>query len=383
MGMNDRIAVLVGNGMSIAFNSKLELTELTNALVEKIASFATDGSAAIEVLNSLVSASPDAHTFETFVGALEESNISSQALLKLAMNLSPDEKALHDSIINTSDFARTLRDWGVSFVLETIMERSRIAREDRGELDSLLIKLKTSFSAQLVFGNLNYDTMLLTAMLQTYGLPNVADMASGYENARVISDNQEITVRALRRTDDFPKNRVLHLSLHGSLQFWSDDRRKTVVKLETAMLEDGDQWRSVREGTTNIRPVVVLTNQKQKVDAVRDFPFSLAYEKFEQALVESTKWLIIGYSFTDRSVNDMLRVQKIFNSGCPEIFVVTLGSSPSRKTIEKVFGWDRQVDGSSRKWLTIYRGGARKFASSKMLEKICDTPGELEVSATG
>lgn len=370
-----RLAVLVGNGLSIAFNPNLGLTELTDALVEKVSQFASDGSAAVEVLSGLISNESGTQTFETFVGALEESNISTQTLLKLAKNLSPDEKELHDSITTTSKFARTLRDWGVSFVLETILERSRISRFDRSQLDKLLEKLNASFPDRLVFGNLNYDTMLLTAMLQTYGLKNVADMASGLEKATVISDSEEITVRSLRRTDDFPNDRVLHLSLHGSLQFWSDEERRTVVKLETSMLEDGDQWRSVREGTTNIRPVVVLTNQKQKTDAVREFPFSLAYEKFEQALFESSKWLIIGYSFTDRSVNDMLRVQQIFNTGSPRIFVVTLGKYPSRKTIEKAFGWDRREKGSSRLWLTIYRRGARKFASSKMLEKICDTPG--------
>lgn len=106
MGMNQKLAVLVGNGLSVAFNSKLGLAELTDALVDKVSSFATDGSAAVEVLNGLISNDTGTHTFETFVGALEESNISSQTLLKLARNLSPNEGELHESIIKTSDFAR-------------------------------------------------------------------------------------------------------------------------------------------------------------------------------------------------------------------------------------------------------------------------------------
>lgn len=377
LGLNKKIAVLVGNGLSVAFNSNLALDELSSALIEKVSSFATDGSAAVEVLNGLISNESGSQNFETFVGALEESNISTQTLLKLARNLSPDESDLHESITKTSDFARTLRDWGVSFVLETILERSRINRDERIELDRLLQRLKVAFPEKLVFGNLNYDTILLTAMLHTYGLKNVADMASGFEEATVISDNRPITVRALRRADDFPPKRALHLNLHGSLQFWSDEQREIVVKLETAMLEDGDQWRSVREGTTNIRPVVVLTNQKQKTDAVREYPFSLAYEKFETALCEAARWLIIGYSFTDKSVNDMLRVQQIFNATSPQVFVVTLGNNPTRKVVERAFGWNRREQGSSRTWLTIYRRGARKFSSSKMLDKICDTPSEI------
>ena len=366
--------MLVGNGLSIAFNPSLALPALTEALIEKVSSLASDESAAIEVLNRLVSSDLGEQTFEKFVGHLDESNINTETLLKLAKNLSPSESELHDSITRTSQFANTLRDWGVSIVLETIHERSQIDREERALLDRLLGRLGAAFPDGLVFGNLNYDTMLLTAMLSTYGSGRVADLASGRATTYVTSDSRLVSVRSLRKVDDFPKSRILHLNLHGSLQFWADENRTTFVKLENHMLADGSQWRSVRDGTTNIRPVVVLTNQKHKTDAVREFPFSIAYTKFGSALNSSPTWLVIGYSFTDRSVNELLTIERVFAPVTPKVIVVTMGKGLTRKTIERAFGWKRQDHGSSSEWLTIFRRGAKEFSESPLLDDIATRP---------
>jgi hypothetical protein len=118
----------------------------------------------------------------------------------------------------------------------------------------------------------------------------------------------------------------------------------------------------------------VLTNQKHKTDAVREYPFALAYKRFAEALHDSNTWIIIGYSFTDLSVNEMLHIERIFSVIRPRVIVVTLDSKPTRRNVEKAFGWSRERDGDSSDWLTIYREGAKEFTDSDLLVEICNTP---------
>lgn len=297
--------------------------------------------------------------FEILVGAFGAESRTLGVLDTLAQLTEPADEKLRDSIRQVASFAEKVRDTGISHVLEVICERSHAYQDGALHLNSLVAAIVESFDGRVAIGNLNYDTLLLSALL-TVCLREVADMGHGNKKVEVLVDDAvSRSVQALRtHAGDFPANRrVQLLHLHGSLTYWATEDGAISAKLPKEMLEDGSQWQSMRDGTTNVRPLVVLANRRDKAEHVARYPFALAYEMLEDGLSASDRWLIIGYSFRDAPVNAMLRERFMDLHEKPRVLVVTHGGLPRRRDVEKAFGWGRE-DGTSKAWLTINRTGA-------------------------
>lgn len=362
------VSVLVGNGLSIAFNPDLNLQSITEEVLRRIED--ADGGDVILAMKEIAErALPDGATsaedFEVLVGAFGAESRTLDVLDTLAALTQPTDKKLRKAILRVSKFAEQVRDTGVSHVLEVIAERSHAYVDEAQSLYDLVTEITGSFDGRVVVGNLNYDTLLLAALL-TVCQAELVDMGHGYRRVKVLVDDRvEREVQALRSSSaDFPRSkRVQLLQLHGSLTFWATRDRKIHAKLPKEMLDDGDQWRAIREKTTNVRPVVVLANRKDKAEHVAQFPFELAYKMFSNGLAEANHWLIIGYSFKDDPVNAVLRAEFIDRDPKPRVFVVTYGDEPRRRTVERAFGWGAE-DGASKKWLTFNREGASGVETS-------------------
>lgn len=362
------VAVLAGNGLSIAFNPELNLQSITEEVLRRIEE--ADGGDVVIAMKELAErALPDGATsaadFEVLVGAFGAESRTLDVLDTLAELTQPADEKLRKAIQRVSRFAERVRDTGISHVLEVIAERSHAYVDEAQSLYDLVTAITGAFDGKVVIANLNYDTLLLASLL-TVCQPELADMGHGYRHVKVVVDDQvERTVQALRSSsDDFPRSkRVQLLHIHGSLTFWATRDGKIHAKLPKEMLDDGDQWRAVRERTTNVRPVVVLANRKDKAEHVAQFPFDLAYTMFADGLAEADHWLIIGYSFKDDPVNAALRAEFIDRDPKPRVLVVTFGDEPRRRDVERALGWGAE-DGTSKKWLTINRDGASGVEAS-------------------
>ncbi len=361
-------AVLVGNGLSIAFNPDLNLQSITKEVLSRIQS--ADGDDVVVAMKeiaerALPAGATSAGDFEMLVGAFGAESRTLDILHSLAELTSPSDKTLREAIRRVADFAEQVRDSGISHVLEVISARSHAYVDEADNLYSLIESIIGSFDGRVTFGNLNYDTLLLAALLHVCQ-PDLADMGHGWKRVRVtVEDGDDREVQALRGcASDFPnERRVWLLHLHGSLTYWVTGDGKIYAKLPKEMLEGGGQWKAVREQSTNVRPVIVLANQRDKAEHVTRYPFSLAYEVFENALKEANHWLVIGYSFRDVPVNMMLQGEFTERDPKPNVLVVTYGNEPKRREVEKAFGWGIE-DGSSKPWLTINRQGANGVQES-------------------
>ncbi|NRD07349.1 SIR2 family protein [Rathayibacter agropyri] len=357
------IATLVGNGLSIAFNPELNLQSITEEVLRRIEK--ADGGDVVVAMKEIAErALPDGATsaedFEVLVGVFGAESRTLDVLGTLAVLTKPSDKDLRDAIRRVSTFAKQIRDTGVSHVLEVIAERSHAYVTEAQSLYDLITAITESFDGRVVIGNLNYDTLLLAALLAVCQ-SDVADMGHGNRPVNIlVHDGVEREVQRLRSSsEDFPGNkRVQLLHIHGSLTYWATQDKNIYAKLPKEILNGRDQWRAIREETTNVRPVVVLANRKDKAEHVARYPFSLAYEMFSGGLAEVDHWLIIGYSFRDDPVNSALRAKFINRDRKPYVLVVTYGRELQQRDVERAFGW-RAEDGSSTSWLTINRGGAR------------------------
>lgn len=366
------VAVLVGNGLSIAFNPDLKLQSITEEVMSRIEG--ADGGDVIRAMQEIASrALPDgassADDFESLVGAFGAESRTLSLLDKLATLSEPGDEELRKAIVQVSKFAEKVRDNGVSHVLEVIAERSHAFEWKADGLHSTVSAIVEAFDGEVYFGNLNYDTLLLAGLL-TVCQPDLADMGHGYKTATVLVDESEPReVQQLRRSaSEFPPGRrVKLLHLHGSLAYWATEDSSSYVKIPVELLSDGGQWSAMRNLTTNIRPVVVLANRRDKSEHVEKFPFSLAYEMFGDGLRGAEHWLIVGYSFKDDPVNAALREEFISRKSKPRVLVVTQGDLPLRGEVERALGWGAE-NGSSKSWLAFHRDGADRFHENPQWE---------------
>lgn len=362
MNTHYNAAVLVGNGLSIAFNSELNLQSITQEVLRRIEE--AEGGDVVAAMQELAErAIPEgvnsADDFELLVGAFGAEASALGIFNTLAELTKPADHELVRSIGRVVEFAGQVRDTGISYVLEVIADRSHAYMDEAQDLHQMINAISDAFAGRITFGNLNYDTLLLAALLAVCK-GELADMGHGWKSVTVSVENaQSLSVPALRRhPSDFPEGRrVRLLHLHGSLTYWAREDAELYGKLPRELVEDGGQWKAVREQTTNVRPVVVLANRRDKTEHVDRYPFKLAYEVFSQGLSESAHWIVIGYSFRDDPVNAMLRREFIGRSQKPRVLVVTHGSDPTRETVERAFGWGAE-DGASDAWLLIDREGA-------------------------
>ncbi len=369
VGEKVNVAVLVGNGLSVAINPDLNLRTITQELVDRIRAATTDGSDVVAAMKEIAErALPAGATsdgdFEILVGAFGAESRTLSYLHELASLMSPKDDDLRGAIRQVSEFAERVRDEGISHVLEVIFERSQGWSSGTGKLHEFVEAITTCFEGKIAIGNLNYDTILLSALLTKLEHTELADMGHGWKKSTITADGREILVPALRTSvADFPSNRVRLLHLHGSLTYWSNKEKTVFAKIDTATLSTFDQWAAIREQKTDVRPVVVLANQRDKSEHVTRHPFSVAYEAFENGLMDSSHWLVVGYSFRDISVNEMMRAEFSNRADKPRVLVVTHGDQPSLHEVERAFGWGAE-DGDSSSWLTINRDGATEMKNS-------------------
>lgn len=359
--MPRNVTVLVGNGLSVAFNRELSLQSITEEVLRRIREL--DGDDVVKAMKELAErvlphGASSNEDFEILVGALGAESRTLDVLNTLAELTEPEDETLRDSIKQVAGFAEQVRDSGVAHVLQVIAERSRAFHDDAKNLHALTQSIVDSHDGDVVIANLNYDTLLLSALLQTCQ-SEMADMGHGMEFAKVkLGKLGEHRVQKLRlKASDFPiSKRVQLLHLHGSLTYWTKPDRSLQVKLKRDLVRGAHIWDAIRNKSSKIRPAVVLAARRDKAEHVAQQPFALAYEMFEKGLSKADHWLIVGYSFRDEPVNAKLRAEFMNRTEKPKVLVVTYGDDPEQHTVERAFGWGAEDKGND--WLTITRTGA-------------------------
>lgn len=359
-----QVAVLVGNGLSLAFNPDLGVGAISAEVIRRIRQDAEDTeadrvSSALQRAAASTGNGDPMTDFEVLVGSFEVDGSFLDWLRMLAEDLEPEGNGLPEAFKRVADFSERIRLRGMSHVLQVIAERSVAHIDQREPINEFVDALLVAATGRVTIANLNYDALLLSCLTTNYR-GRFCDMASGYGPARVtFNDGTECTVNELRRKADFNAP-IRLLGLHGSLTWWKDPTSEKVYKFPVAAVRSQEMWEWLRTNEDEDKlwmPQVVLATQSNKAGHVTKQPFRLPYEEFSRALDASSRWLIVGYSFRDDPVNDMLRTAFMKKSERPNVLIVTKGDSPTQEEVEYALGW-AETDGDSRGWLTISRDGA-------------------------
>lgn len=357
------LAVLTGNGMTVAFNDELKLDRLTEEALQRMPSSQT-----METLDKILADSrpaADSADFEELLGVLESMARSLRMMDRISVASSDDDPELHDAIERARRHIEEIHRYGKGHVLETIFSLTTENFKGRRELDRIVSAIVDSTSGNVSFGNLNYDTTLLGSLTSQYS-EDLCDMANGMRPIEISLSGGSADAYKLRSSDRLPDGRRVRLwHLHGSVTYWRRrDDPAFGIKLKNEDLREKKMFSTYRDGGGDWLPSVVLANQIRKSNVVANQPFKYAYEQFEKALYRADKWLIIGYSFKDEVVNSLLKdAVRPDGKGQPDILIVGYGNDPDRSTVIDALGWDEDAAYRGDGVLNLVHNGAANLTA--------------------
>lgn len=368
MSGNRDLAVLVGNGLSIAFSDDLLLGSISNEMIARFTAEYPGSDAVAQAMQNVAKhdlTGDPAADFEILIGAFGgQSDILDDlsVFADLIRNSDPDTVNAFQKV---REFVAEVQRRGIGHTLEIIAERSYADEARRQPVDDFVAKVLSKFTKKVTIANLNYDAVLLSSLLSNKHDDVLCDMADGRWPGTVTVDGIEYDTKRLRQTEDdfmsFDQRRVRLLHLHGSITYWEFGRYQ--IKLPTNAIRS-TIWKKYRnEETFSGRPLVVLANQNSKARHVLRQPFALAYELSESSFRDADYWLIVGYSFRDVCVNDLLRRCWEVRRDKPMILVSTMGDGLTNATIETALGWELGTGATNR--LQVDRGGAFALCDSE------------------
>lgn len=373
---NRKIATLLGNGVSIAFNPELALPKINAELRERLnRDVPGDDPAAVltSAANSIDTGDPYSD-FEALLGPLDQQHDFISMMAEYARIIGQTDQTAAEHLTASAEFVRDVRRTGTSFALEIIDEHSTADWERMDGLAQFVAGLHAAAGGQrLTIANLNYDSLVMACLTEKFR-DSFCDMARGDKRGVFEVLEGEFWVGSPVRTCvDFPvyrKTRLIHL--HGSLT-WLRSPDGTVYRFRTEDLRWHNFWEKWRNNETDWQPVVVLTNQTAKTEVVKEEPYALAYSVTEEELIEADRWLIAGYSFRDECVNQTLARAWHARETEPDVLVIGYGDSPTEDEILRAFGhpWAWHPEDS---FLTVERGGLGAAISSEAWKRWANLP---------
>lgn len=360
--MNNQMAILMGNGVSIAANKELFIPRLTERIRKRFEKVDPKREAPDRVLARLAERGRDSGDpyadFEAMIGPLDQQNDSLHDLAELAELVGDEVKVVKKALTTVSTFVQGLRRLGVGHALDIIASESKASWDQSDVVDEFIRQAISVVPGRITIGNLNYDSLGMAAMLRSTN--DACDMARGYgsQGFDLLGDgSSHIGVPLRRSISDFPPRRVRLVHPHGSLNWLKDPETGLFYKFDIGTLRRLNFWAKWRDGETEWEPQVVLTNQSSKSKVVERQPFDLAYDALYQRLVSADRWLIAGYSFRDECINDLLANAWDEREFAPDIIVITMGDGLTDEHVLEAIGYTPVVDPEPANFLSICRCG--------------------------
>jgi hypothetical protein len=334
-------ACLIGNGASVAYSDQLTVEHLTADLLHLFNEAGANNSERALAAFAETQSHIAGDQFEALLGPLSSTAEALGYLPGLsALAQAAGASEVVSALRTAADFLADIHRVGLAITLHHIASRSI----GSGQYDDIVQRTAQELvglgpADTLSVATLNYDGLLHAGMLdvgrnESGGVTfEVVDLAAGYvEETKEVVPGHAIVGHPLRNVDDLMSDRAALLQLHGSLGWLSDPAETdSIWRFELDDLRFIDYWNALRKGETQWRPVVVLTDRKER--AVSKLPFSLAYEIFQRRLITSERWLIVGYRLGDVPVNTLfstaIHERERLGLGAPPTLVIGLSSHPN------------------------------------------------------
>ena len=308
--MNE-IAFLIGNGLSIALSESFSLRTVTKEFIDSL-----DGQDK-EFLSELAKYNGTEMNFDDF-----ESNFSD-----LEASLSSLKR--YRNFINSKVGGHFLKKYNLEDPRleehETVIDKlymgyvSKILTLIHGNVRVLHIKKKLTPFVKFFIGKikgssrtyiltLNYDLLVETILLEFLVRAHFTDFCcpSGKLSGM---DIEKFDFNPQRNRDMFEsediKTELFHL--HGSLSLFYDYNRNRALKLKSSDIEGENIYDKIKEGGIPLIPAIIIGGGKS--EKIVEYPFDFYYRSAKDLCDAGRpkEFYIIGYSFRDDHVNDLIK----------------------------------------------------------------------------
>jgi hypothetical protein len=305
------LAVLVGNGLSIAVNDSLRLDRLTADFLDRHAADRDD----LERLVAGVNLGPVAPTedFEGLVAGLESAEEVIGAFMGLARRVDHADLREAADLLDRKGvpaLARRLYYAYCAEVLDAIGEHAKGPLPDPAVAFGQWVKAMYQAHGRMGLFTLNYDVLLERMFVSENVLslrPALTDFFSGLEDRQewfqLVPGAGSILGRLFYPEDPVDRPIELH-HLHGCLtHFRMNDG--AIWKFDSSDVRDLGVYEHLMSAeAAEFAPSVILGSRK--VEKSREWPFSFAFLSLEQEARASRTVVVAGYSFRDEAVNARL-----------------------------------------------------------------------------
>jgi len=302
---------LFGNGLSIALSMDFSLKTITekfiNDLVGDEMEFFKEICGGNENINfndfevnfSLIE---DAYNSLRKYRKFIESNAGQLFLTKFDL-LNPD-------LIRHEEIIKSLYDKYIFQILDLIhgnVTKDGIATK-LTEFTKFLKHQLTTCKKGYVF-TMNYDLLAETILLEEVGTENMTDFCSAthkFGGTDIEKYDFDPALNDHKYGEDYTNTNVELHHLHGSLSLFYDYARNKCIKFKSEDIFDYNVYKNIGEQDWTLTPAIITGGGKSL--KMNEYPFEFYFRNLKDlsTYAKYDKLFIVGYSFRDEHVNDLI-----------------------------------------------------------------------------
>lgn len=308
---NDKVLFLFGNGLSVALSSEFSLQIITEKFINSL-----DGDEK-KFFEALCTTEKGLNfdDFEVNFSQLESSYLNLKKY-RLFMDSRAGKTFLekfnldNPNLIKHENIIKSIYQKYILMILDIIHGKVKL-KEIEGKLarfSDFFVKTLTHSVKGYVF-TLNYDLLVETILLEKFSNNSFTDFclpSGNYKKLEIIKYDFDPAIS--KEYFEYTNSQKVELHhLHGSLSFFYDLERNKAIKFKSEDIKIEDVYRRlINEEADKLIPAIITGGGKS--EKIMEYPFEYYFRELKRVCDtgEANKLFIVGYSFRDEHINDLI-----------------------------------------------------------------------------
>lgn len=306
--MNNKPLFIFGNGLSIALSPEFSLKTITEKFINSLEGYEKEFLEGISTPQGVLSFDDFEQNFTSIEAALS-SLIRYRFFLDSPVGTSfLKQFSLHNpDLIDHETIIKTIYRKYIARILELIhgnVKKSQIEQRLHNFKTFLASTLNESTKSYIF--TLNYDLLIETILLDTIGSNEFTDFCFPSGNCK-LTGLPKFDFNPRRSFEMFPTAASIELHhLHGSLSLFYDLTRNRAFKFSSEDIGLNDLYQRIYKEDLPLVPAIITGGGKS--EKIVEYPFDWYYRTLKDIVDsgDATSLYIIGYSFRDIHINDLI-----------------------------------------------------------------------------
>lgn len=303
---------LFGNGLSIALSLDFSLKRITEKFIIQLSGIEKE-------FFEEICGGGDNIDFDDFEANFSIIEDAYNSLRKYRRFIDSDTgkifiekfELIDPKLLQHEEIIKSLYDKYIFEILEII--HGNVTKQGIAEkLDGFTKFLKAQFSKNrkgYVF-TLNYDLLAETILLEEIGTENLTDFCSAthkFKGTEINKFDFDPALNDHKYGEDYTDANVELHHLHGSLSLFYDYARNKAIKFKSDDIFIHDVYKRISSENWTLAPAIITGGGKSL--KMNEYPFEFYFRNLKDLSTygKYNKLFIVGYSFRDEHVNELLK----------------------------------------------------------------------------